>query len=223
MSTPRYLYQEIANLVQARLTSIARQDGGANRTAANWVGNHTDRIEHLVKEHMPSGSGFDNGTRIDLDRSHADKLVFTTAFHHMNAGGFYDGWTEHTVTVTPSLLMGFHLRISGRDRNDIKDYISEEFQYALIIKLDGNGKAFWREAAKIDAEATPRETCGSCGADIGRSIDFPWHGADEDCRALKQPVGSADTSDGSANVAQVADVGPKVDGAESGSEEVSGQ
>ena len=49
----------------------------------------------------------------------------------MNENGYYDGWTEHTVTVTPSLQHAFSLRISGRNRNDIKDMMHESFNYAL--------------------------------------------------------------------------------------------
>lgn len=32
------------------------------------------------------------------------------------------------------------------------------------------------------------ETCGSCGADIGPSSSYPWHRANEDCRAVREPV-----------------------------------
>lgn len=44
----------------------------------------------------------------------------------MNECGYYDGWTAHTITVTPS-FSGFNLLISGRDRNDIKAYIRDTF------------------------------------------------------------------------------------------------
>src|SRR5208282_6628161 len=36
---------------------------------------HEEHILSLVEDYMPSGSGFDSGTKIDLDRSHADKHV----------------------------------------------------------------------------------------------------------------------------------------------------
>lgn len=32
------------------------------------------------------------------------------------------------------------------------------------------------------------ESCGSCGADIGQSLEFPFHGEDEDCRAVRGPI-----------------------------------
>ena len=127
----RILYKELAGTIQARLTC---QSSGNTE----WLEQHSDRIEQLVADFLPSGSGWDCGTKIDLDESHADKLVFCGGYHHMNESGMYDGWTDHTVTVTPSLVLDFHLRISGRNRNDIKDYLHELFESALHTKLVWN-------------------------------------------------------------------------------------
>ena len=141
----RYLYSELSSLIQARanvdkdlatLTTPSSIPPTPNTLDAiqrkqDWLYKHVDMADELCKNHMPHGSGFDAGTQLDWDASHAEKLVFTTAYHHMNDNGYYDGWTEHLVTVTPSLAHGFHMRISGRNRNDIKDYIGDEFQHAL--------------------------------------------------------------------------------------------
>lgn len=89
-----------------------------------------EEIERLVKEFMPSGSGFDAGTTFDLDASNRLKMVFKTEFHHMNDNGMYDGWTQHSVIVTPH-FGGFDIRVTGRNRNDIKDYIGDAFESAL--------------------------------------------------------------------------------------------
>ncbi len=120
----RPLYQVLASLVQARINCIE-----SNNT--EWRDNHEERIEALVKEHMPRGSGFDAGTTLDLDKSTGEKLVFKTSYHHMNDYGVYDGWTEHVVTVKPSLMYGVNLMISGRNRRDIKDYMYDVFYDAL--------------------------------------------------------------------------------------------
>ncbi len=119
----RYLYSELASLIEARRNCASNDNP--------WFDKHTESIEMLVSRHMPHGSGFDSGTKIDLDESHADKLVFHADFHHMNDGGYYDGWTEHVVTVTPSLQFNYHIRISGRNRNEIKDLIHQSFDVAL--------------------------------------------------------------------------------------------
>ena len=118
----RYLYSEIAAAVEARRNCVA----SGNK---EWFEHWTERIRELARL-LPHGSGIDGGTLVDLDASHAEKLVLTTSFHHMNDGGYYDGWTDHVVTVTPS-FRGINLRISGRDRNQIKDYLYETFDWSL--------------------------------------------------------------------------------------------
>lgn len=87
-----------------------------------------EKSEAILKnlaEYLPHGSGFDSGTKIDMDGSGADKVILETSFHHMDENGMYSGWTEHVVTVRGSLAHGFSLKIGGRDRNDIKDYIAQ--------------------------------------------------------------------------------------------------
>ena len=95
-----------------------------------WEVRHRERLEDF-EHHLPSGSGFDSGSRLDIERSRPDRLVITTSFHHMNDSGMYDGWSEHDVIVTPSLSYGFDVRVTGRNRNDIKEYIADAFSQVL--------------------------------------------------------------------------------------------
>lgn len=97
---------------------------------------HTETLESLVKNYLPSGSGFDDGVTLDLEGSTVDRVVFHTSFHHMNDNGYYDGWTEHTITVTPSFT-GINIEVTGKNRNDIKDYIVGAFYEALTTKEVG--------------------------------------------------------------------------------------
>lgn len=123
MHMERKLYVELANVIQARKNCLQAT------VNTEWYNRHSDTIKMLVGL-LPSGSGIDHGTHIDLEASHSDKLTFQADYHHMNDGGFYDGWTEHSIIVTPS-FRGINLRISGRNRNDIKDYLYETYEYAL--------------------------------------------------------------------------------------------
>lgn len=79
----------------------------------------------------PSGSGIDCGTKTDLNDWDGRKIVFYASFHHMNDSGYYDGWTEHVFTVYPSLLWGFDMKISGPNRNDIKEYLNDVYSVWL--------------------------------------------------------------------------------------------
>jgi len=118
------LYRQLASLVAARLNCMASGND-------EWRDKHESEIERLAKEHLPSGGGFDLGTQIDLDKSHGNRLVFNTSFHHMNDAGMYDGWTSHQVQVVPDLQFGFDLKLKGRNRNDINEYIGEVFNLVL--------------------------------------------------------------------------------------------
>lgn len=125
-SRPVPLYQALSGAVDA-YHRVVRERGGQDE----WAMRHKARIEKLVREHLPSGSGFDNGTRIAITPSRKNKLVFDTSFHHMDDNGHYAGWTDHTVTVVPDLHSGFDMRISGPNRDRIKDEIYEAFDHSL--------------------------------------------------------------------------------------------
>ena len=133
----------IANCVQSKNTE--------------WQTRHENDLIHLVKEFMPSGSGIDAECQMDYDASNPEKLVFTTSYHHMNEAGYYDGWTEHKVIVTPSLVKEFALKITGRDRNEIKEYLHEVFYSALTEGIDHDEKGYFsprlrESAAKFRAD-----------------------------------------------------------------------
>ena len=128
------MYQKLAMLIGARITCRDRCVEAAKNNAPietwknhqKWFNSHSYAIDELMKT-APSGAGIDCGTKIDLDRSTSEKLVFSLSYHHMNDAGYYDGWTEHTLIVRPSLQFGISLTISGRDRNEIKDYLHEVY------------------------------------------------------------------------------------------------
>lgn len=119
----RNLAETIAGLCGARKRCIA-----ANNT--DWERNHTAELLRIGDELLPSGSGIDCGTTIDLDASSDEKIVLACEYHHTNDVGYYDGWSSHRITITPS-FMGLNIKISGRDRNLIKDYLYEVYRYCL--------------------------------------------------------------------------------------------
>ncbi len=123
--------ETIAQLIARALFSIECEAKRPDAGGARFSEARRDMIETLCRDYLPSGSGFDNGTELDADRSTSGRLVFNVGFHHMDSNGFYDGWTHHSVIVTPSLVSGYDLRVTGRNKRDIKDYIAETFHAAL--------------------------------------------------------------------------------------------
>jgi hypothetical protein len=125
----RTVCRELASTVLARLNCIQANN-------KEWQPKHEERIQRLVDNFLPSGSGLDNGVHIDLDKSTGNKLVFHTSFHHMNQDGYYDGWTDHTLFVVPCLWTDFDIKISGPNRNEIKEDLYQRFEIALHEEIE---------------------------------------------------------------------------------------
>jgi hypothetical protein len=119
----------LAQLVQARRNCLS------SGNSESWAERHEGTILAIVAQCFPHGSGFDSGTKIDLDESTDEKLVFHTSFHHMGDNGLYIGWTYHKVVVRGSLASGFVIKITGQDKCGIKEYIHEHFYSTLETKL----------------------------------------------------------------------------------------
>lgn len=104
---------------------------GMHAMHAAW----SDAIAQVERDLLPNNNGFDTKSSVDLDGTRDDRLVLCTAFHHMDDAGCYAGWTEHDIIVRPHLSHGFTLRVTGRDRNGIKDYIGDTFHAALSAEV----------------------------------------------------------------------------------------
>lgn len=100
---------------------------------------HTDvfrnstEVLRALEKHLPSGGGLDKGGTIaeELFLLETRCIVFYTSFHHMNEGGFYDGWTQHKVKVRPD-FDGIRVDVTGRNRNGILDHIAETYRHTLL-------------------------------------------------------------------------------------------
>jgi hypothetical protein len=157
MNNENQLYKHIASALIARANCEKSNN-------AEWFARHTDTLEKLCDQFMPSGSGVDCGTKIDLERSKPDRLIFTFSYHHMDQSGGYAGWTDHQLIVTPSLAFGYDTRITGRDRNQVKEYFYDLFGSALSEVIgceirDGADHwysvAFRAHLAEAEANAIP--------------------------------------------------------------------
>jgi hypothetical protein len=95
-------------------------------------------IDDIVKNHLPSGSGVDNGTKLDRVTSlRRDMLVFDCAYHHMNEHGMYVGWEDYTIFVKPSFIGKIEIsRVTGRDRNMTKEYLADIYRIALLDEIE---------------------------------------------------------------------------------------
>jgi len=118
------LYQKIASSIQAHKNCIEIGN-------KEWEDNHYVTLMEYSNL-LPSGSGFDSGTTIDIEKSTSNKIYLNTSYHYMNHHGYYGDWYEYQVIVTPSLAGVIELRIVGKNTlNDIKYYMQELFYNTL--------------------------------------------------------------------------------------------
>jgi len=117
-----------------------------NNESARWGDIAQNRLAKLV-DLLPSGSGIDSGT--ELISADATKIVLSAGYHHMNENGYYDGWTEHKITIRAQ-FGGIAITIGGRDRNQIKDYLHETYHAALSAQVTESVDPETREATYRD-------------------------------------------------------------------------
>jgi len=124
------IYQKLANLQIARSNCIK----SGNK---EWEKKHTEKIEHIMYNFSPSGSGLDNGTKFDYEKSDEYKLIFYTSYHVLNGGGYYTNWINFSVTVISSLCFEIDIRIKGsfgKDQ-DVKDIVYDRFYDFLLSEI----------------------------------------------------------------------------------------
>ena len=119
------LYAMIANAILV----LKSKNGLLGNDALRF---QADVLEDIEENFLPSGSGFDAGCKISLEDSSHDKIVITSSYHKLNEYGYYDGWIDLIVTVTPSLIFNFVLTIDGEGIDDLdREYFQDEFGNAL--------------------------------------------------------------------------------------------
>jgi hypothetical protein len=96
----------------------------------DWKNKAESEVKALC-DMLPHGSGIDAEREVDLEASSGSKIIINLSYHHMDENGFYDGWTSHSIIIRPSLTNGFDLKVTGKDRNEIKGYLAEIFDADL--------------------------------------------------------------------------------------------
>ena len=121
------------NCLQAIATERAKVEPNEKEITrvSQWVDKHQESIDEILKA-LPHGSGIDSGVTFDQNKSTSEKHIFSVPFHSMNEHGYYDGWVDFTLIVTPC-FGGYNIRITGRDKNQLKEYLSQLFYETFTV------------------------------------------------------------------------------------------
>ena len=112
------LYQELASLLKWRKT--------VNEEYQKQL---EDKLD-ILTNYLPSGSGFDDGSVVDVNKSNNNKIIIHSAYHHLDNNGFYDGWSNFSIIIKPDLMFGFTLTLIGN--TTIRKYFDCDFRNYVI-------------------------------------------------------------------------------------------
>lgn len=82
---------------------------------------------NVLQTLLPIGNGIERGCVILL-KSTEKRIVIDTAYWHPETSR----WTEHQVVITPSFEGEINIRITGKNENNVKDYLYDIFHEALM-------------------------------------------------------------------------------------------
>lgn len=139
MTTERKpLYLALAILQARHYNLLAR--GNLNVGMLQAVRGEIDR---LVRQHLPSGSGFDKGVEWfqQKDQHLHTRLSFKADFHPMDDAGNYWPWVTFNVTAE-ARFDGIDVRVKSANVSrqhraaGLPDYVAEVFHDALVAEVD---------------------------------------------------------------------------------------
>jgi hypothetical protein len=126
----RTIAAEIASTAQARHNC-------ENSGNTEWEARHDARLTYIERNILPSGSGIDNGTRIDTGKCRPTTLVLRADYHKMNENGYYTGWVSFKVTVRAK-FESIDVNVTGRNvDSDLREYLADTYHHALLETFAG--------------------------------------------------------------------------------------
>ena len=85
----------------------------------------------LLQELLPIVKGIEKKSVILL-KSTENRIVIDTAYWH----DLLQEWTEHQIVVTPSFEGEINVRVTGKNVDNIKEYLHEVFREALMKEYE---------------------------------------------------------------------------------------
>lgn len=129
------LIEHIAHTLAAIKNCEKQTSACSNEPQRTWLDRHYEAMSGF-EALLPHGSGIDDGTRLDRVKSTDERIVFDFGYHHMDVNGYYDGWTTHQLIVKPSFIYKLDMRLTGPNRNQIKDYLHEVYYTCLTQEIE---------------------------------------------------------------------------------------
>ena len=105
-------------------------------TAESVRERHNDVLDFIEKELLPSGSGFDSGTKINREKTTDTRIVLDTAVHPLTDAGYYTAWKHFSIIVSASHLFGFTVKSSKKLPWNIREWVLDTFNEVLDTEVE---------------------------------------------------------------------------------------
>ena len=127
------IYKRLAKMANSRLRCLVDSSKFPKE-----IENYENEIDNIMKNVLPHGSGIDDGCSFNYNKSQNNRLVINSAYHCMNENGYYDGWVDFTVVLTPDFELDYTLNIRGNfgKYGHVKDYLYQIFGDSFDQEVD---------------------------------------------------------------------------------------
>ena len=85
----------------------------------------------MLQKLLPIGNGIEKECVILL-KSTEKRIVIDTAYWHYETSR----WTDHQIVITPSFEGEINIRVTGKNVDNIKEYLHEVFREALMKEYE---------------------------------------------------------------------------------------
>ena len=125
------LYQKIARVASQKNTPLKEKQ-------LSWL-----------QELLPFGNGIEAVCVIPL-KSTKKRIVIDTYYWHPD---YSDEWTIYKVVITPSFEGEINIRITGKNEDNVKEYLHDIFRQALMKEYEVFKKG-WdvKDSSEIESE-----------------------------------------------------------------------
>lgn len=108
----------------------------SSATTENVWDQHDDILDFIEQELLPSGSGFDSGTKINREKTTDTRIVLDTAVHPLTDAGYYTAWKHFSIIVSASHLFGFTVKSSKKLPWYIREWVLDTFYEVLDTEVE---------------------------------------------------------------------------------------
>lgn len=112
----------------------ARENCKKDATKLDWFNNHDFTLYQIERNYLPHGSGINSGCTIEREFK-KDCVILHVPYHNMDENGYYCGWSDFKIVCKPE-FDGISLKIIGKDKYFVKDYLYDLFNNCLTEMID---------------------------------------------------------------------------------------